>query len=60
MSTLVAYASRALLCGSFALEDGTDEQVVRLCGELGLDCTLLFDELQTGGCRMQEIKRRKH
>lgn len=47
---------RALLCGSFKLEDGTDEQMARLCTKLGLKCTLLFDDFATGGCRMHELR----
>jgi len=56
VKALLATHGKCLLCGSFRLEHGTDAQVDALCAAFGLACTLIFDDLDTGGCRMHEIR----
>jgi len=52
---LLAPNGKALLCGSFRLEDGTDEQVDSICKSLGMACVTIYDNLSDGGCRLQKI-----
>jgi hypothetical protein len=53
---LLAPLGKALLCGSFRLEGGTDEQMDSICASLGMACVTVYDDLDTGGCRLQEIR----
>jgi hypothetical protein len=52
---LLAPNGKAMLCGSFRLEDGTDDQVDSICKSMGMVCVTLYDNLGDGGCRLQEI-----
>uniref|UniRef100_A0A7S2W2P6 Calmodulin-lysine N-methyltransferase n=1 Tax=Rhizochromulina marina TaxID=1034831 RepID=A0A7S2W2P6_9STRA len=47
----------ALLCGSFRLEEGTEEAIHEACMELGLRCELIADDIDDGGCRLQVFAR---
>lgn len=46
----------ALLCGSFALELGTDDLIRQHGRELGLTFELVYDCLQSGGCRLHALR----
>eukprot|EP00615_Pteridomonas_danica_P008387 CAMPEP_0114352912 /NCGR_PEP_ID=MMETSP0101-20121206/18287_1 /TAXON_ID=38822 ORGANISM="Pteridomonas danica, Strain PT" /NCGR_SAMPLE_ID=MMETSP0101 /ASSEMBLY_ACC=CAM_ASM_000211 /LENGTH=397 /DNA_ID=CAMNT_0001493521 /DNA_START=23 /DNA_END=1216 /DNA_ORIENTATION=+ len=48
--------SRAFLCASFTLEAGTNDNLLAICEELNMRCDVVYDNLSTGGCRLQEIR----